>query len=200
MPGLRLPGWFTGWLPRRCPECGLPMLRDPTRRRHDCPACGIHAPYGHKSRDGAGTGAPGVDEAAFDQRGYHQIVVEHGRAGFLRGDYFGAVRDCCQGLEGLVRGRSGLEGYGRDLMARALSPKERGKGLETSLSGVSEKTRDSVQEGTMHLCMGIMASARNPTAHESRSSFPISRHDALEILSVISHVCRQIDRMGPRSR
>ena len=142
----------------------------------------------------------GGDGPLFDQRGYHQIVVEHGRAGFLRGDYFGAVRDCCQGLEGLVRGRSGLEGYGRDLMARALSPKERGNGLETSLPGVSEKTRDSVQEGTMHLCMGIMASARNPTAHESRSSFPISRHDALEILSVISHVCRQIDRMGPRSR
>jgi len=52
--------------------------------------------------------------------------------------------------------------------------------------------------GTMHMCVGVMAMARDPAAHESGRSLPMGRDDALDMLDVISHLCRQVDRMGPR--
>ena len=83
------------------------------------------------------------------------------------------------------------------LMASALDPKA---GLELGLPRAAGAAGDYVQEGIMHMCMGIMASARHPTAHETRRSFPIGRDEALDMLGVISHLCRQIDRMEPRAR
>jgi len=58
--------------------------------------------------------------------------------------------------------------------------------------------RNGVQEGIMHMCVGVMAMARDPAAHESGRSLPMGRDDALDMLDVISHLCRQVDRMGPR--
>lgn len=143
----------------------------------------------------------GGDGPLFDQRGYHELVVKHGRESFVRGDYFGAVHDCSREFEAFVRAKSGIEGFGQSLMAGAFNPKEgRGATLAVSMPGVSEATRYGVQEGIMHMCMGIMASARNPTAHESRDAFPVGQRDALDMLSVISHLWRQIDRMVPTSR
>jgi len=140
---------------------------------------------------------PDGDREAFMQRNYHRLVKDAARAGFLQGDYFRAVSNSCRELEGLVRGKSGLEMSGRVLMASALNPKA---GLAVSLPGASVATRDSVQEGIMHMCMGIMASASHPTTHESERSFPISRDEALDMLGVISHLCRQVDKMMPRER
>jgi len=141
------------------------------------------------------------NSSLFDQRNYHAFVVKHARARFLQEEYFGAVGDCCREFEGLVRKKSGIDEFGKDLMAKALNPKEGREGaLVMSIYGVSRDTRHSVQEGVMHMCMGMMASVRNPTTHESVESFPIGHNDALEILGVISHLCRQIDRMEPRAR
>jgi len=138
-----------------------------------------------------------TDRELFLQRNYHRLVIEHARANFLQRDYFGAVSDCCKEFEKFVRKKSGLEMSGRKLMSKALDPKG---GLGVSLPGVASMTRDDVQDGVMHMCMGIMASARNPTAHESKHSFPIDRDEALDILGVISHLCRQIDRMRPKAQ
>jgi len=144
---------------------------------------------------------PGVPSDAnrelFLQRNYHRLVMEHARENFLRGDYFGAVSDCCREFERFVRKKSGLEMSGRGLMSKALGTKG---SLEMSLPRAASMTRNDVQEGIMHMCMGVMASARNPTAHETRHSFPIGRDDALDMLGVISHLCRQVDRMGPRAQ
>ncbi|MDD9813249.1 MAG: TIGR02391 family protein [Thaumarchaeota archaeon] len=152
---------------------------------------------GELHRTEAGRADPDGGREAFMQRNYHRIVTDAARAGFLQGDYFQAVRDSCREFERLVRGKSGLEMSGKELMARALDPKA---GLEISLPLSASMTRDSVQEGIMHMCVGIMASAMHPTAHETRRSFPIGRDEALDMLGVISHLCRQIDRMGPRAR
>ncbi len=46
----------------------------------------------------------------------------------------------------------------------------------------------------MHLCMGLMIGIRNPIEHEPQLDFEIQRHDALDILSFISYLYRQIDK------
>ena len=144
----------------------------------------------------------GGDGPLFDQRGYHELVVEHAREKFLRGDYFGAVGDCCREFEGHVRKMSGLELSGRKLMHKALNPKAGMIGsLESSLPDATNASRDGAQEGIMHMAMGIMAGPRNSTAHESRGSFPINRADALNTLTVLSHILAQLEKAGwePRS-
>lgn len=139
----------------------------------------------------------GGNSSMFDQRGYHGFVVKHARAKFLQGDYFGAVGDCCREFEGLVRQASGLELSGRRLMGKALDPK---KGIAGSLDNVlpnaTRESRHGAQEETMHLAMGIMAGPRNSTAHESKANFPIGRDDALDKLTVLSYVLRQLERAG----
>ena len=153
---------------------------------------GRAGPAGAKSRENA---------ELFDQRGYHALVVEHARAKFLQGDYFGAVGDCCREFEGLVRKKSGLEMSGRKLMGKALDPKAgMAGGMEKSLPSATQASRDGAQEEAMHTAMGIMAGPRNSTAHESRESFPIGRDDALDKLTVISYVLKQLEKAGFSAR
>lgn len=138
-----------------------------------------------------------TDKELFLQRNYHRLVAEHGRASFLQRDYFGAVSDCCKEFEKFVRKKTGLEASGTRLMSKGLGSKS---AMEMRLPHVARMTRDDVQDGIMHMSMGIMESARNPTAHESKHSFAIGRDDALDILGVISHLCKQIDNMRPRAQ
>jgi len=152
---------------------------------------------GELRRAEAARADPDGDREAFVRRNYHRLVTDAARAGFLRGDYVRAVSDSCRELERLVRGKSGLELSGKALMASALDPKA---GLELSLPRAAGAARDDVQEGIMHMCMGIVASARSPVAHGPERGLPMDRDDALDMLGVISHLCRQVDRMRPRGR
>jgi len=151
---------------------------------------------GLRSAETARAGPDG-DREAFMRRNYHRLVTDAARAGFLQGDYIRAVSDSCRELERLVRGKSGLELSGMALMASALDPKA---GLELGLPRASGAAGDYVQEGIMHMCMGIMASVRNPVAHGPGHGLPMGRDEALDMLGAISHLCRQVDRMRPRRR
>lgn len=168
----------------RCPECGLPVLRDPARRRYGCHACGVHVPYAH---DGAGD-----DMADFDQRGHHSLVVRHARPRFFRGDYTGAVISACGAFEGLVREGSGIDDYGIRLVRRAFGE---GGALEVDGDGAARGSRRRRLES---LCAWIVSGVRNAIAHEPESSVRIGRDDALYILGAISHICGQVD--GARRR
>ncbi len=140
-------------------------------------------------------GPPGGGAAPFDQRRYHQAVIAHARPKFLRGDHFGAVVEGCKVLEELVRSRSGIDGYGTGLMERAFG--ERGP-LEVDMADLTGTTRDGIRRGLGSMCGGIVASVRNPASHEYEERFPIGSADALDILGVISYLCRQVERMRRR--
>ncbi len=78
--------------------------------------------------------------------------------------------------------------HGSDLMSAALSLKG-----SLKLNTQRTETERNEQEGVMHLCMGLMRAIRNPESHEPELDWPIEREDALDILSLISFLSRQID-------
>lgn len=163
------------------------MLRNPTVRMHECNACGTRVPYGH------GRSARG-DGAAFDQRGYHALVVEHSRARFLRAEYLGAVAGAYGALEGMIRAKSGVDGHGTHLINRALG--EDGA-LEVGLPGLAGATRASMRRGLAQMCVGAVSGMRNPIAHDA--SLRIGRGEALDMLGVLSYLCGQVEQTRRRA-
>lgn len=135
------------------------------------------------------------DGAAFDRRGYHELVIEHARTKFVKGEYFSSVAESCKVLEELVGERSGIKDDGVGLMGRALGSKG---ALVVSLPGLKDETRDNVQRGIMSLCVGIVSCVRNPVSHELDLRYGMERTDALDILGTISYLCRQVERTSVR--
>ncbi len=124
----------------------------------------------------------------FDLRDFHSEVKKHGRLLFLEGRHFHAVFECCKAFDKYVREKSKLDKHGSDLMSAALSLKG-----PLKLNTQRTETERSEQEGLMHLCMGLMRAIRNPEGHEPELDWPITREDALDILSLVSFLYRQID-------
>jgi len=126
---------------------------------------------------------------AFDSRNYHEEIRKHGRELFAEGRYFHAVFECCKAFDKYVADKAKLDKHGSDLMSAALSM----KGSLKLNKQVTETDRNE-QEGIMHLCMGVMRAIRNPKGHELALEWPIDVKDALDILSLLSFLFRQIDK------
>jgi len=125
----------------------------------------------------------------FDVRGFHPEIKKHARLLFIEKRHFHAVFECCKAFDKYVREKSKLDRHGFELMSAALSLK--GPLKQNTQQTESERNE---QEGVMHLCMGLMRAIRNPESHEPELDWPISREDALDILSLISFLYRQIDK------
>lgn len=131
----------------------------------------------------------GDDEMSFLARNFHSEVGRHGRRHFSRGAYFHAVFECCKALNVAVENNTGIEKSGQALMSAAL-------GVDGPLAlnrRLTQSERDE-QQGVMFLCMGLMNAIRNPQAHEPELSWPMTREDALDVLTLISFLFRKLER------
>lgn len=127
----------------------------------------------------------------FDARDFHTEIKRHGQPLFLQGQYFHAVFECCKAFDKYVQKKSKLDNLsGSGLMSAAFSV---GKG-RLRLSTLNSETERDEQEGLMHLCMGLINAIRNPGGHEPALDRPMSREDALDVLSLISFLYRQVDK------
>jgi len=133
--------------------------------------------------------SPQSEEAKlFDARGLHPEVKKHARLLFLEGRHFHAVFECCKAFDKYVREKSSIARHGSELMSAALS-----RAGPLKLNAQQTESERNEQEGIMHLCMGLMRAIRNPESHEPELDWPISREDALDILSLVSFLYRRID-------
>ena len=128
------------------------------------------------------------DEIAFDSRNFHPQIALHGRSHFCRGSYFHAVFECCKSFDSIVGKNTGIGKSGQPLMSESMSL----NGPLKFNSQQNQSERDE-QQGVMYLCMGLMNAIRNPQAHEPELSWPMSREDALDVLSLISFLFRKIE-------
>lgn len=94
---------------------------------------------------------------------------------------------CCKAFDKYVREKSKIEKFGSELMSAALSMNGTLK-----LNKQMSTTDRNEQEGIMLLCMGVMRTVRNPKSHEPALEWKVSREDALDILSLLSFLYRQI--------
>jgi uncharacterized protein (TIGR02391 family) len=125
----------------------------------------------------------------FDSRGFHPEVRKHARLLFVEGRHFHGVFECCKAFDKYVREKSKIDKHGSELMGAALSLKG-----PLKLNAQQTDTERNEQEGLMHLCMGLMRAIRNPESHEPELDWTIIREDALDVLSLISYLYRQIDK------
>lgn len=129
------------------------------------------------------------DVKLFLLRSFHPEVVRHAREQFIQRHYFDAVDECCKAFTKYVSEKSKLDRHGSELMGKALS-------LKGSLKLNTQKTETerNLQEGLMHLCIGLMKGIRNSVEHEPQLDFKIDSQEALDMLSFISYLYRQIDK------
>ena len=128
------------------------------------------------------------NEKLFDQRDYHEQIIVHAKIQFISNQYFNAINECCKTFDNYVKSKSKIDSHGYNLMSKALSPNG-----PLKLNPHITETEKNQQAGLMHMCMGLMYHVRNPTSHETQQDLSISREDALDIMSFISYLFKQID-------
>ncbi|MEX2181393.1 MAG: TIGR02391 family protein [Gemmatimonadaceae bacterium] len=140
----------------------------------------------------AGIGASIVNKEnleLFASRRFHSTVVQHSRKLFLQGNYFHAVFESAKVYNVEVKRKSKSSKDGQSLMLDVLGAE---KGVLKITACVTDTDRN-VQDGVKFLSAGLMQAIRNPTAHEPALDWPILKEDALDILSFISFLFRQLD-------
>jgi len=125
----------------------------------------------------------------FLNRGFHEEIHRHSRMLFLQGNYFHAVFEAAKAYNYAVKEKSQSDKDGFGLMMDVFNSKSGALKITKCIS----ETDINVQDGIKFLSSGLMQAIRNPTAHEPAITWPISKQDCLDILSLISFLFRQLD-------
>lgn len=129
-------------------------------------------------------------EPEFSSRGFHQEVFKHARTLFLQGHYFHAVFESAKAYNNAVKEKAQSSKDGQPLMLEVWGAD---KGV-LKVTPCQSETDRNVQDGIKFLSAGLMQAIRNPHAHETALDWPIGKDDAMDILSFISFLWRQLDK------
>lgn len=134
--------------------------------------------------------------ADLEGRGVHADVLKFCRAELLSDDYFHAVQEAVKSVADKIRIRTGLTDDGSTLVDRVLS----GNLPLLAINALSTVSERSEQSGFANLVRGTFGMFRNPTAHEARIHWTMSKEDAEDLLSIVSLIHRRLDaaHMPPR--
>ncbi len=129
-------------------------------------------------------------------RGVHPDVLAFCRPELLVDDYFHAVQEAAKSIAAKLRDKTGLSDDGGTLIDRSLGGDRPMLAINPRQS-VSER---SEQAGFVNLVRGAFGMFRNPTAHEARVRWSMSKDDAEDILTIVSLIHRRLDtsHMPPR--
>lgn len=129
-------------------------------------------------------------------RGVHPDVLAFCRAELLADNYFHAVQEAVKSVADKIRRKTGLSDDGAPLVDRALGGDPPMLAINPRKT-VSEK---SEQSGFANLVRGAFGMFRNPTAHEARIHWTMTKADAEDLLTIVSLIHRRLDasHMPPR--
>jgi len=96
-----------------------------------------------------------------------------------------------------LRTQTGLTGDGTLLVDRALS----GDPPLLAINPLNTESEKSEQKGFANLLRGTFGMFRNPTAHEARIHWTMTKEDAEDLFSLVSLIHRRLDatHMPPRA-
>jgi uncharacterized protein (TIGR02391 family) len=134
--------------------------------------------------------------ADLEGRGVHQDVLAFCRAELVADNYFHAVQEAVKSVAAKIRARTGLTDDGAGLVDRAFS----GEPPMLAINARHTVSEKSEQNGFANLVRGIFGMFRNPTAHEARVHWPMTKADAEDLLTMVSLIHRRLDasHMPPR--
>lgn len=123
------------------------------------------------------------------KRHIHYDVIKCGKEEYLQENYFHAVFEAAKSLSEKVREKAGMLDDGTSLFNTAFSvnnPRLAINSLQTS----SEK---NIQNGLKEMLNGITHMVRNVTAHELKIKWVVDEQEAIDILTTISFLHKQLD-------
>lgn len=134
--------------------------------------------------------------ADLEGRGVHPDVLKFCRAELLADNYFHAVQEAVKSVADKMRTRTGLTDDGAGLVDRVLA----GDPPLLAINARASASERSEQSGFANLVRGTFGMFRNPTAHEARIHWTMTKEDAEDLLTIVSLIHRRLDKayMPPR--
>lgn len=160
----------------------------------------------HLRKDGVmqrGASATTLTEARQRAQRLHGILRERAVHPRLRAacvdeirddNYFHAVFEAAKSLAEELRRRSGSRKDGWDLVTEALQVTKANPVPPLALNSLQTETEISRQRGLENGIRAIFSAARNPTAHEPKILSSMSEQDAVDLLTQMSYLHRQLDQ------
>ena len=133
---------------------------------------------------------------SLDQRGIHPDVLDFCRDEWLNEDYVHASFEATKSIFDKIRAMSGLDGDGSRLVNQVFL----GNSPLLAINDRSSESEMAEQLGFADLIKGAYGMFRNPTAHEARINWHISKEDAEDLLSLASLIHRRLDRSSQINR
>lgn len=127
--------------------------------------------------------------ADLEGRGVHPDVLEFCRAELLADNYFHAVQEAVKSVADKMRSRTGLTVDGGTLINHVLG----GDRPLLAINSLASPSEQSEQKGFANLVLGTYGMFRNPTAHEARIHWSMSKEDAEDLLTIVSLIHRRLD-------
>lgn len=127
--------------------------------------------------------------AGLAARGVHPDVLRFCRAELVADNYFHAVLEATKSIAEKLRLKSGLTEDGAKLVDGALC----GSAPRLAINDLITESQKSEQSGFANLVKGVFGMFRNPTAHEARALWSMSKEDAEDLLSIASLIHRRLD-------
>jgi uncharacterized protein (TIGR02391 family) len=124
-----------------------------------------------------------------EARGVHLDVLAFCRAELVADDYFHAAQEATKSIFDKLRTLTGLVDDGGALVDATLS----GQSPMLAINRLTTESEWSEQRGFANLLRGVYGMFRNPTAHEARVKWMMSREDAEDLLSLASLAHRRLD-------
>ena len=128
-------------------------------------------------------------KADLTRRGVHPDVLRFCRAELVADNYFHAVLEAAKSVADKLRTRTGLTEDGAKLVDMALC----GSAPRLAINDLITESQRSEQSGFANLIKGAFGMFRNPTAHEARVLWTMSKEDAEDLLSLASLIHRRLD-------
>ena len=125
-----------------------------------------------------------------EARNVHPDVLIFCKAEFLEDNYFHAVLEAVKSVFEKIRMISSLSLDGAPLIDSALG----GEQPILKINPLQTESERSEQKGFVNLIKGANSMFRNPTAHEPRIKWQMSKEDAVDLLSIVSLIHRRLDK------
>jgi uncharacterized protein (TIGR02391 family) len=127
--------------------------------------------------------------AALQPRQVHERVLSFCRAELIVDNYFHAVLETVKSIFDRIRELSGIDADGAPLVDRVFL----GDSPVLAINSLAHSSERSEQTGFAHILKGVYGMFRNPSAHEPRVNWPMSKDDAADLLTLASLIHRRLD-------
>lgn len=128
-----------------------------------------------------------------ESREIHPYVLQFCKAELLQDNYFHAVLEASKSIYDRIRNLSHLNADGSKLIDLAFSTKN----PILKINSLITQSEISEQIGFINLIKGTTSMFRNPTAHEAKIYWSISKEEAIDLLTIISYIHKKLDKTKP---